>query len=100
MPGDRHTKRLLWMLFAGSRGGPVRLRIISHIRNGALNTNQIASAIGMDYKGAQHHMRVLERNTMVSKGGDGYGAAYSVSALLEANMEHLDAIIAQLEKRK
>lgn len=100
MPGDVHTRRLLHMLFAGSRGGIVRIKIISYLRDKPLNTNQIASSLGVDYKTAQHHLRVLERNTMVVRADDRYGATYSISTLLDVNIESFDDLIRELEKSK
>lgn len=100
MPGDTYTRRLLGMIFAGSRGGPMRIRIISLIRARPMNTNQIATALGIDYKAAQHHLRVLERNTMVVRSGGEYGATYSISTLLEVNVGQFDEIVAQQEKSK
>jgi len=45
MANDPHTKRLLWFVFAGSRGGLNRLRIISTIKQKPLNTNQLAKEL-------------------------------------------------------
>ena len=88
------------MLFAGTRGGPMRTSIISLLRDRPMNTNQLAGALGVDYKAVQHHLRVLTRDSMVSSAGERYAVTYSVSALLEANMATFDEIAAKLEKSK
>lgn len=65
-----------------------------------MNTNQLAAALGVDYKAAQHHLRVLTREGMVSSPGGRYAVEYSVSPLLEANMAAFDEVAAKLEKGK
>lgn len=87
MPGDPHTRRLMWFVFAGSRGGPNRARLVRRITESPANANQLAGALGIDYKAVQHHLRVLEKNGMVERAGGKYGAAYFASGLLESNME-------------
>jgi len=87
MPGDPHTRRLIWFVFAGSRGGPNRARLVRQISSSPANANQLAGSLGIDYKAVQHHLRVLERNGMVERAGGKYGAVYFPSGLLEANME-------------
>ena len=56
MVNDPDTKRLLWFVFAGSRGGLNRLKIISKLRENPFNTNQLAKGMGFDYKAIQHHI--------------------------------------------
>ncbi|MCI0557614.1 MAG: winged helix-turn-helix domain-containing protein, partial [Nitrososphaera sp.] len=58
---DPEAKRLLWFLFAGSRGGENRIRIIDLLKSQPYNMNQLAEALGIDYKAVQHHVGVLER---------------------------------------
>ena len=67
---DREAKRLLWYLFAGSRGGENRIKIIDLIKEQPHNINQLAEALGVDYKAVQHHIGVLEKNNMVTKIGE------------------------------
>ena len=45
MANDPDAKRLLWFVFAGSRGGINRLKIISKLKENPLNTNQLAKGI-------------------------------------------------------
>ena len=100
MANDPHTKRLLWFLFAGSRGGINRLRLVLVLKKSPLNANQLAKELGLDYKAIQHHIRVLEKNNMIAKAGEKYGMTYFVSTFLEANMEAFDEIAQKLEKSK
>lgn len=100
MANDPDTKRLLWFVFAGSRGGLNRLRIISKLKEKPFNTNQLAKELNLDYKAIQHHIRVLEKNNMVAKVGEKYGVAYFISTYLEVNMEALEEIEEKLDKSK
>jgi DNA-binding transcriptional ArsR family regulator len=97
---DPNAKRLLWYLFAGSRGGENRLRIIDLLKDHPYNMNQLAEALGVDYKAAQHHIGVLEKNNMVSREGEKYGVLYFVSNYLEANIEAFNEVRAAIEKRR
>jgi DNA-binding transcriptional ArsR family regulator len=95
---DPDAKRLLWFLFAGSRGGENRIKIIDFLEKRPYNTNQLADALGVDYKLVQHHIGVLERNNMVTKTGEKYAVLYFISNYLEANIEAFNEIQAALEK--
>jgi len=92
------TKKLFWFVFAATRGGMNRIRIISHLRNTPSNTHQIANSIGLDYKGVQHHLKNLERNNLVTKVGSNYGATYFPSVLFEDSEAVFDEILSKLKK--
>ncbi len=100
MANDPHAKRLLWFIFGGSRGGLNRLRIISSLKEKPLNTNQLAKKLGLDYKAIQHHIKILEKNNLITKVGEKYGVTYFISTFLEVNMETFEEIAAKLEKSK
>ena len=100
MAGDPYAKRLLWFVFAGSKGGINRIRLISVLRKTPLNTNQLAKELGLDYKAIQHHLTVLEKNNLVTRVGDKYGATLFISTFLEVNLETFDEIVTKLEKSK
>ena len=100
MANDPYAKRLLWFVFTGSRGGPNRLKIIQTLREKPLNTNQLATELGLDYKAIQHHIIVLEKNNLITKMGEKYGITYFISPFLEVNMETLDEIASKLDKSK
>ena len=100
MANDPDAKRLLWFVFAASRGGLNRLKIISKIKENQLNTNQLARELGLDYKAIQHHIRVLEKNNMITKVGEKYGITFFISTFLEVNMEAFEEIERKLDKSK
>ena len=96
---DRDARRLLMYVFAGTRGGYTRLRIISLLSDRPFNTNQLASEMCLDYKAIQHHLEVLGKNNLVAKVGEKYGAMFHLSNYLEANILALDDVATKLERK-
>ena len=96
---DKQTKKLLLYLFTSTRGGLSRLRIIIHLLEQPCNTHQLAKKLDLDYKAVQHHMKVLEKNNMVSKIGEKYGAIFHLSNFLEINIGALDEAIEKLDRK-
>ena len=86
MKTDKQTRKLLLYLFTSTRGGFTRLRIIIHLLEKPYNTHQLAKELDLDYKAVQHHMKVLEKNNMVSKIGEKYGAIFHLSNFIEINI--------------
>ncbi len=93
------TKRLFWFVFAATRGGANRIRIISHLRNMPSNTNRLSKEMGLDYKAVQHHLRSLEKNNLVTKVGSNYGATYFPSVLFEDGEAVFDEIVSKLNQK-
>jgi predicted transcriptional regulator len=100
MHTDPYAKRLLWFVFMGSKGGLNRMRIISVIRERPLNANQLAKELDLDYKAIQHHIGVLEKNNLITRVGEKYGATFFISTFLEVNLAAFDEIVSKLEKSK
>ena len=84
---DPDIIRLLWFLFAGTRGGDNRIKILDILIKNPLNINKISEELQLDYKTIQHHMRILEKNNLVTKIGDKYGILYFISNYMEKNIE-------------
>jgi DNA-binding transcriptional ArsR family regulator len=93
---DPNAKRILWYLFAGSRGGINRAKIIDLLKEHPYNMNQLAEALKLDYKAIQHHISVLEKNNIVNKIGEKYGVLYFVSNYLEENIDAFNEIRSQM----
>ncbi len=96
---DKQTRKLLLYLFTSTRGGFTRLRIIIHLLGQPYNTHQLAKKLDLDYKAIQHHMQVLEKNNMVLKIGERYGAIFHLSNFLEINIGALDEAIDKLDRK-
>ncbi|GFN39288.1 MAG: family transcriptional regulator [Marine Group I thaumarchaeote] len=97
---DPHVKRLLYFIFAGSRGGVNRMRLISKLKEKPLNQNQLAKELGLDYKAIQHHIKVLEKNNLISRVGEVYGVTFFISTFLEVNIDAFNEIVSKLDKSK
>ena len=95
---DPNVRRLIWYLFAGSKGGDNRIKIIDLLKERPYNINQLAEALGLDYKAIQHHIMVLEKNNLVSRTGQKYGVLYFTSNYLEANIDSFNEIRSKLQK--
>jgi DNA-binding transcriptional ArsR family regulator len=92
-------KRLLWWLLAGSKGGINRARIIKLIHERPYNANQLAEQLDLDYKTIRHHLRVLEKNNVITSAGSGgkkYGAMYFLSTSMDMNYEIFEEIWEQI----
>lgn len=100
MANDPDVKRLFWYIFAGSRGGLNRLRIISSLKEAPLNINQLAKSLSLDYKAIQHHIKILEKNNLITKIGEKYAVTYFISTFLDVNMETFEEIAKKLDKSK
>ncbi len=92
------VKRLFLFVFAGTRRSIARHKIVQIIRNNPLNIHQISKEVGIDYKAIQHHIKVLEKNNLISKVGDTYAVMYFLAPLLESNLEVFDEIVSKMEK--
>ena len=99
--GEKYLKRLLWYLFAGTRGGPSRAEIIRAIQNRPSNANQLAQILNVDYKTIQHHVRVLEENGLIVPSDKGtHGAVLFLTPKMEEALPILDEIWSRIGRRK
>ncbi len=96
---DRQTRKLLLYMFTGTRGGFTRLRIIMLLLDQPYNTHRLSKELDLDYKAIQHHLKVMEKNNLVSKIGEKYGTLYHVSNLLEYNIHALNEAVDKLEQK-
>ena len=90
-------KRLLCFVFAGSRGGLNRIRIIMALKKQPYNRHQLANELELDYKAIQHHLRVLERNNLITNSGQKYASSYFISTFLEIHLNVFEEIVTRLE---
>ena len=94
---DPNAKRILWYIFAGTRGGRNRMKIIELLKDRPYNINQLAETLRLDYKAIQHHILVLERNNLVNRVGERYGILYFISNYLEANIQAFNDMRAKIK---
>ena len=96
---SRPLKYLLGWLIAGTRGGPTRAKIIVILKETPQNANQLATALGMDYRTIRHHLNVLQKNKIITSVGEGYGMTYFLSQKLEENYAVFEEIMKGLWKK-
>jgi DNA-binding transcriptional ArsR family regulator len=96
----RPLKYLLGWLIAGSRGGLTRAKILEILHDQPQNANQLAASIEMDYRTIRHHLKVLEKNRLITSAGDGYGNTYFLSVDLEENYVLFEEIVNKLWKKQ
>lgn len=71
--------RALRFSLVASRGGPMRARILKALCTHPMNPLALAKELGIDYKTATHHLERLQKQNLVVKRGDAYGAQYHVT---------------------
>ena len=95
----RSLKYLLGWLIAGTRGGATRAKIIVTLKETPQNANQLATKLGMDYRTIRHHLKVLEKNKLITTAGEGYGTTYFLSPALEENYVLFEEIVNRMWKK-
>jgi DNA-binding transcriptional ArsR family regulator len=95
----RSLKYLLGWLIAGTRGGATRVKIIKALKETPQNANQLAKQLGMDYRTIRHHLKVLEKNRIITTVGEGYGITYFLSPALEENYVLFEEIVKRMWKK-
>lgn len=78
-------KRVLWWSIVATKGGLTRGRIILALKEKPMNANQLASALGIDYRAIRHHLNILVKNRLLITYGEKYGIVYYISPNLESN---------------
>jgi DNA-binding transcriptional ArsR family regulator len=96
----RPLKYLLGWLIAGTRGGLTRSRIIMALREAPKNANQLANLLKMDYRTIRHHLKVLQKNRIITSAGEGYGTTYFLSPVMEENYALFEEIVDKIWKKE
>lgn len=98
--GVRPLKYVLGWLIAGTRGGVTRAKIIEALRENPQNANQLANTLGMDYRTIRHHLKLLQKNRIITSAGDGYGTTYFLTVEMEENYAIFEEILNKLWKKQ
>jgi predicted transcriptional regulator len=84
----REEEKVLHWILAGTTGGYNRLRILNELLKKPQNTNMLSKKLNLDFKTVQHHLRVMEKNRLVTfKGGNGFAKVYFPSDMIENNID-------------
>jgi DNA-binding transcriptional ArsR family regulator len=84
---------VLWYVFASTRGGENRARLLRAIDEQPRNANRLAEELDLDYTTIRHHLDVLEENNIVTASGDEYGAVYLPTEQARANWETVEEVL-------
>jgi DNA-binding transcriptional ArsR family regulator len=91
---------LLWWLIAGTRGGVNRARIIRALRQTPQNANQLADQLELDYRTVRHHLKLLQKNGIITSAGESYGITYFLSLEMEENYALFEEILNKIWKKE
>ena len=95
------VERALYWLLAGTMGGVNRVRILQQLITQPQNTNQLSKTLNLDFKTVQYHLKVMEKNDLVTyKGGNGFPKIYFPSHLIEEHIDHFEKIATQIETQQ
>jgi len=102
-PGElydsRRLKMILWGIIAGTRGGPNRARILNLLYSKSLNELQISKELKLDHKTIHHHLKILTKNSLISKPSDEtYDIKYDLTPIMKKNHEVFDEIISKMKR--
>jgi DNA-binding transcriptional ArsR family regulator len=89
-------EKALWYLFAGTRGGPTRVRIVRELTERPRNANQLADRLDLDYNTITHHLDMLEEHHVVEPGGSDYGKLYFTTDQFEHHRETFEEIASEV----
>ncbi|HZL22462.1 MAG TPA: winged helix-turn-helix domain-containing protein [Nitrososphaeraceae archaeon] len=96
---DPRFKRILWFLFASTRGGSSRAKIISLINEMPANANQVSTILKLNYKTVIHHLNVLIKNGLIiTEDKEIYGSTYFLTPLMEQNFQLFKEIVDKIKK--
>ena len=98
--GVRQLKYLLGWLIAGTRGGITRAKMINSLREYPQNANQLANSLEMDYRTIRHHLKILQKNRIITSAGNGYGTTYFLTSEMEENYGLFEEIMNKIWKKQ
>ncbi len=92
-------QRLLWHLIVGTRGGINRARILLLLKDRPYNANSLAEELGLDYKTARHHLRVLRKNDLVMVSKEEHSTLYFLTPTMLRLWEDFEGIWKKIGKK-
>ena len=90
-------EKALWYLFAGTRGGENRVRIVRALSERPMNANQLATELDLGYRTIRHHLELLEEHRVVEGGDNDYGKLYFLTDRFETHRDTYERIAGQVD---
>ncbi|HEY6626115.1 MAG TPA: PAS domain S-box protein [Ignavibacteriaceae bacterium] len=81
--------KLLFYLIEGTRGGKTRALILRHLAEKSYNAHQLAKALNMDYKTIRHHLKVLVKSGIITRGKDEYSGLYFIAKNIKYDLDEM-----------
>ena len=81
--------KLLFYLIEGTRGGKTRALILRHLAEKSYNAHQLAKALNMDYKTIRHHLKVLVKSGIITRGKDEYAGLYFIAKNITYDLDEM-----------
>jgi len=96
---DPHMIDIFSSVFTGMSGRYTRMRIICAITEEPMNALELSKKLELDYKTIQHNIKVLEKNNLIDREGEGYGDMFFPSDLISSNLPTLYKVIRKVEDK-
>ncbi len=88
----KSMEKALWYLFAGSRGGANRVRIVKELADQPRNANELADELDLNYNTIDHHLDMLEEHNVVEPSDHDYGKLYFLTDQFEQHSDTFETI--------
>ncbi len=86
------NKKLLWWIFAVTKGGTVRAKIVKRLRDRPSTTSQLAREFNLTYQDIRYHLRILKEHNLVESSNTSI-AVYFVTDEMERNWDEFMRIL-------
>jgi predicted transcriptional regulator len=93
MMKDSHFRHLMWYVFAGTRGGAMRIKMIELLRNRPYNAHQLCTELNVDYRTILHHIKILIDNDFIVFEGKHYGGVFFMTEMFESQLPTFTEIL-------
>jgi len=89
-------RHLMWYVFAGTKGGLTRIKIIKLLKERPYNSHQLCKEMKVDYRTILHHIKVLVDNEFIACEGKKYGEVFFLTEMFESEIKTYDEILNKL----
>jgi predicted transcriptional regulator len=85
-------RRLIWWVFAVSRGGKPRSRITKILKDRPSSISQLAKKLGLTYHDVRYHIKILQENRIIESIGEASIVMYFLTEEFEKDWEEFEKI--------
>ena len=93
MMKESHFRHLMWYVFAGTRGGAMRIKMRELHRNRPYNAHQLCTELSVDYRTILHHIKILIDNEFIVFEGKKYGGVFFMTEMFESQLPTFQEIL-------